>query len=225
MRPKLVVFTRTPHPGTVKTRLLPTLSPETAAALHIAMVTDLLERLRQLRPAVDLELHTTEPTDLFDAPEVRIRTQSGGDLGRRLYASMTEALDEGRRSVLIMGSDSPTVPLAYLSAALETQADVTLGPAWDGGFYAIHCRRTHPDMFAGVTWSAPRTCAETADAARSSGLSVEIVPEWYDIDHPADLPRLARDPDLGAATRRILELTGHLLPGEDGCGSASSFRL
>ena len=225
MRPKLVVFARTPHPGTVKTRLLATLSPQTAAALHLAMVTDLLKRLRQLRPAVDLELHTTEATDLFDALEITLRTQSGGDLGRRLYASMTEALDEGRRSVLIMGSDSPTVPLAYLSSALQTQADVTLGPALDGGFYAIHCRRTHPDMFARVTWSAPCTCAETADAITRCGLSVETGPEWYDIDHPADLPKLARDPDLGAATRRILEFTGHLLPGEDACGSASSFRL
>ncbi len=210
MRPIVIVFARAPHPGTVKTRLTVTLSPECAMALHVAMVTDLTNRLQQLRPTVDLELHTNEPTSAFQFTELTIRIQARGDLGHRLYASIAEALDAGRPAVLILGSDSPTVPLAHFSAMLATDADVTLGPASDGGFYAILCRRAHPEMFAGVAWSSPASCAETANGVRRCGLTLATGPEWYDIDTPADLCKLAHDPNLGSATRDVLAAAGHL---------------
>ena len=207
MRPKLIVFARAPKPGAVKTRLKTALSADVAAELHIAMVTDLIMQLQQLRPAVDLELHTSEPTDAFSFRDVVTRVQAPGDLGERLRAAIVEALDEERRpAVLVMGSDSPTVPLAHIHELLATAADVAIGPASDGGYYAILCRQAHPEMFSGVTWSAPTTAAETANAMQECGFTVALGPEWYDIDTPADLRRLADDPNLGSATRRALQL-------------------
>ena len=210
MRPKIIVFARAPQPGTVKTRLTGVLSPESAAALHSAMVTDLVSRLQRLRPVVDLEVHTNVPTSVFRFPDVRVQTQVHGDLGQRLFAAISEGLQSGRKAVLVMGSDSPTVPLAHISAILDSTADVVLGPASDGGFYAILCRRMHPEMFAGVTWSASTTCAQAADALRKCGFAVETGREWYDVDTPADLRTLAEDPNLGPATRFVLDGAGDL---------------
>jgi rSAM/selenodomain-associated transferase 1 len=211
MRPKLVVFARTPQPGAVKTRLSAVLSAASAAALHAAMVTDLIAQLQTLRPAVEIELHTTEATDAFSFPHVVMRVQAAGSLGERLGAAIVEALDaEGRPAVVVMGSDSPTVPLAYIQSLLATEADVAIGPASDGGYYAIACRRAHPNMFDGVTWSAPTTEDETVAAIEKCGLTVARGPEWYDIDTPADLQRLANDPNLGAATRRALQTAAYL---------------
>ena len=210
MCPKLVVFAKAPHPGTVKTRLIPRMCPESAAALHLAMATDLLNRLEQLRPFFDLELHTNEPTRAFSG--LPIRTQAPGDLGVRLYAALAEGLRSGRPAVLVMGSDSPTVPLSHISDMLATNDDVVLGPTSDGGFYAILCRRAHPEMFRGVTWSSGTTCADTVAAVLRSGLTLSIGGTWYDIDTPEDLSRLAQDPDIGAATRDALRAAGSLLP-------------
>jgi hypothetical protein len=211
MRPKLIVFARAPKPGAVKTRLKTALSADAAAGLHIAMVTDLILQLRQLSPAVDLELHTCEPTDAFSFLNVATRVQAPGDLGERLYAAILEGLEnEGRPAVLVMGSDSPTVPLSHIHELLATSADVAIGPASDGGYYAILCRRAHPKMFSGITWSASTTLTDTRNAMQQCGFTVALGQEWYDIDMPDDLQRLANDPNLGAATRRALQAAAHL---------------
>lgn len=206
MLPKLIVFARAPRPGAVKTRLSAIMSAASAAALHLAMVTDLIAQLQRLRPAVDIELHTAEPTDAFSFPDVVTRIQVPGTLGDRLRAAIVEALDrEERPAVLVIGSDSPTIPLEHIHQLLLTHADVALGLASDGGYYAILCRRAHRNMFEGVTWSATTTAAQTVEAMRKCGLTVALGPEWYDIDRPSDLQRLANDPNLGSATRRALE--------------------
>src|SRR5688500_17658364 len=176
------------------------------------MVTDLITRLQQLQPTVDLELHTNEPTDAFPLAGIATKLQASGNLGDRLRAALAEGLEGGAPAVLVIGSDSPTVPLEHISDLLfGTTADVALGPASDGGFYAILCRRTHPALFAGVAWSASTTWAEAAEAMRRCGFTVALGSEWYDVDTPADLSTLARDPNLGSATRRALESAAHLL--------------
>jgi glycosyltransferase A (GT-A) superfamily protein (DUF2064 family) len=106
------------------------------------------------------------------------------------------ALSAGHPQVVIAGSDSPTLPGAHIQALLGSPADVALGPAEDGGYYAIAMRRTHPDMFCGVPWSAADTLRATATACRASGLTVDLGPRWFDIDSPADLIRLLSDPSL-----------------------------
>lgn len=172
------------------------------------MVRDLLQRLQSMRTEVDLELHTDTPTGEWTAEGIEQYLQEPGSLGQRLHSAVERALESGRPAVLVLGSDSPTVPLAHLLELLKTTTDVALGPATDGGFYAILCRRLHPGMFEGVTWSAASTCYETMEAARRCGLTVDLGPPWYDVDTPDDLQALLRDPNLGAATRAALENAG-----------------
>jgi rSAM/selenodomain-associated transferase 1 len=211
MRPKVIVFARVPKAGAVKTRLGAVMSAASAAGLHLAMVTDLIRQLQQLHPGVDLELHTSEPTDAFSFLDVVTRVQVSGTLGDRLLAAIFEALEQERRpAVLIIGSDSPTLPLAHIHELLATEADAAIGPASDGGYYAIVCRKAHVKMFDGVTWSVRTTAAETVQAMQKCGFTVALGPEWYDIDTPADLQRLATDTNLGSATRTALQAAARL---------------
>lgn len=216
MRPLLIVFAKTPEPGKVKSRLAPALSLEAAAQLHEAMATDLLARLRALDSEFDVELHTDAPTHYWPAAIKRL--QSGRDLGARMLTAIQGALGAGRPLVVVMGGDAPTVPMSHLASLAGIPVDVSLGPTTDGGFYAVGCRRTHPAMFEGVTWSSPYTLVETIRAIEASGLSVGLGQEWYDIDVPADLDRLEKDPEIGPATRRVL-LTAGL--GSEACWSVS----
>ena len=105
---------------------------------------------------------------------------------------------------MILGSDSPTVPLNHVEQVLACPADVCLGPAADGGFYAIACRKTKPGMFRGVAWSSPATLEQTIAAVKNAGLEITLAPEWYDVDEGADLDRLAADPGLRQATAKVL---------------------
>jgi glycosyltransferase A (GT-A) superfamily protein (DUF2064 family) len=100
--------------------------------------------------------------------------------------------------VLIVGDDSPTLPLAYIQqglAALE-RADAVLGPSEDGGYYAIGCHEPYPQMFAGVPWSSGDTLVRTEANLLALGLSVHRLPPWYDVDTADDLRRLAGETSL-----------------------------
>jgi rSAM/selenodomain-associated transferase 1 len=183
----LGLFAKWPEPGRVKTRLAADTSPMWAAAVALAFLQDLTERLNGVAARRLLAFAPADAEPLF-ADLVRghfgLVPQADGDLGRRLSVFMAQQLAAGAGSVVVLGSDSPTVPPAYVEqafAALE-QADVILGPATDGGYYLIGCARWLPSVFDGIAWGGPMVLAETiARVAESSG-RLALLPPWYDVD-------------------------------------------
>ena len=202
MRPAIILFAKAPVAGRVKTRLEPALGAEAALDLHKAFVLDMLDKLTTLTGAAGIELHTDLETDAWRRPNVVLRTQISGDLGSRMLHAL------GSKWACIVGSDAPTLPVSHIEALLASPADVALGPCDDGGYYAISCRRTHPDMFRGVEWSSARALEQTEKSARQCGLSVERGPGWYDVDRPEDLRRLRAEANLPKHTKRWFEANG-----------------
>ena len=107
--------------------------------------------------------------------------------------------------VVVLGSDSPTLPISYVEDLLDSLADVTLGPTDDGGYWGIACRRMHPHMFHSVQWSSGLERTQTADACRAAGLSVAFGRTWFDIDNAADLDRLLKQINLPKHTAYALQ--------------------
>lgn len=196
LRPVIILFAKAPIPGRVKTRLFPRLSPVEAASLHEAFVRDTISSFEELSDCADLELHTDVPAACWAREGWTMRLQHEGDLGLKMLQALGAALARGHERAIIVGSDAPTLPVAHLRALLACDADVALGPAEDGGYYAIACRRTHPEMFRDVAWASASTLDETVVACRLCGLSVGIGPRWWDVDTPRDLERLANSHDL-----------------------------
>lgn len=205
MRPAVVLFAKAPVPGRVKTRLLARYSPAEAAKLHSAFVRDMLGKLSEIAGAADLELHTDTSTDAWSDIKVARSLQRAGDLGQRMLHALDVGLSAHRPRVMIVGSDAPTLPNGHLLELLRADADVALGPAEDGGYYAISCRRTHAAMFAGVEWSGKDALEQTVRACNACGFRVAIGAEWFDVDTPAEVDRLAHDSDLPPATKAWIE--------------------
>ena len=214
MRPVVILFAKAPAPGRVKTRLHGRYLPEQAAALHDAFVRDLLASLARSRAAWDVELHTDIPTDAWSELGVPRRLQVAGDLGCRMLHALETSLGEGRPRAMILGADIPALPPGRIERLLAAPSDVALGPTADGGYYAIACRRTQAGMFDGVAWSTDGALAQTVAACERCGLSVELGEPWFDVDHPADVERLARLSDIPAHTRAwLVRNAPELLPG------------
>jgi len=203
-RPLLVLFAKAPVPGRVKTRLAAEWGDAAAAALHSAFVLDTLEKLNQFKDFADLELHIDVPTDAWGETGVARDLQADGNLGLKLIHALSRGVEQGRSTVMILGSDSPTLPDACIHRLLESRADVAIGPCEDGGYYAISCRRVASQMFSGVEWSTRNVLEQTERAARACGLTVERGQLWYDVDFPADVKRLAAESPLPRHTREIL---------------------
>ncbi len=203
VRSVIILFAKAPVPGRVKTRLQPPLTADEAAELHAAFVGDMLERLQTFTGSA-VELHTDTSTDAWSEFSVTRRLQKEGDLGLKMVHSLQDALLSGYERALILGTDSPTVPLDAIRALLDGQADVALGPTDDGGYYAIAASRTDDLMFRGVTWSTPETLQESMHAIRACGLSVTLGRQWFDVDEPADLTRLQNEPNVPRRTAAVL---------------------
>lgn len=208
----LIVFTKPPLPGRVKTRLIGDLSPSQAAELHAAFFEDLTVRLSVgdflLRVAWALEPGEELPVSPFDG----IR-QEGRDLGDRLHAALSET---ARRHSLVaaVGSDHPDLALERVHRAferLEAGSPVVIGPASDGGYYLIGFRAEalRREIFTGIEWSTAGVLEGTLERCRELGLDASLLPAADDIDTPEDLGRLARtlasDSTGCPRTRRLLE--------------------
>lgn len=200
----MILFAKAPVAGRVKTRLAAEIGTGRAAELHRAFVTDSLAKLKEFTGVADLQLHTDTPTDAWSELDVAREVQIPGGLQLKLFHALAYGLAAGRPQVIIFGSDSPTLPHAHVRRLLGCSADVVLGPCEDGGYYAIACRRVHPDMFAGVEWSTPDALEQTERAARACGLSVERGDLWYDVDGPEDLARLMAEAKLPGSTAQAL---------------------
>ncbi len=204
-----VLYARVPQRGAVKTRMMPHLDPDEALALHVALVEDSLELLRQAaaRAGASPFIAFSEPWEpASDGPDLRLAKaigdisllpQRGGILGDRLRHTCDELFARRHRGVVVIGSDSPTLPpdrLVRAQSALREGADVVVGPTEDGGYYLIGLARNLPGLFDGVAWGTDTVYAETVAAARRLGARTAILPSWYDIDRPDDLARLHREP-------------------------------
>jgi glycosyltransferase A (GT-A) superfamily protein (DUF2064 family) len=84
------------------------------------------------------------------------------------------------------------VPYLRVVRRLLYERDVVLGPAQDGGVYAIGARVPFPDL-RGVAWGSENVFAELTDLCARNDLSVGIAPPWYDVDTAGALQRAAFD--------------------------------
>jgi len=207
-RERLAVFARAPRLGSVKTRLTPPLTQQQALVLHRALVEDTLERLTRLRrSSLERWLYLSEPLDPSHRLEVprgwSSALQEGDDLGARMATVFHRAFQDDRERVVMVGSDSPTLPLHYLRQAFEALADhdVVLGPAEDGGYYLVGTSRSVPELFQDISWESDRVLKQSTKALAHGARTFQLLPVWYDIDDHDDLLRLQRELDELRTTR------------------------
>ena len=191
---------KAPRPGLVKTRLTPPLSRNEAAELARCFAQDVVTSALHLAGSVIVAYY---PADSRAELEVILPSnvtwveQRGEDLGARLNAVSLQAFSLGFSPIVFVGTDSPTLPPAFISDAIHSltteESDVVLGPTEDGGYYLIGLCRPMSELFGGVAWSTSNTYAETADNAARLDMRLLALPLWYDVDAPSDLQRLQRE--------------------------------
>lgn len=182
----------------MKTRLIGPLSAEAACELHQALAIDAWEALRG-----DCFLYTDQDHEAWrKLAGERRRLQRGADLGERMLRCFEEMAAAGFGPLLIVGSD--TVGLTPERLGSWTDREATLGPAEDGGYWAVGCQTPHPRMFEGVKWSSPETLVQTVAAMQRCGMAASFLDRCYDVDTPEDLARLEAEPHVGRQVRSWL---------------------
>jgi uncharacterized protein len=190
-----IVFAKAPRAGEVKTRLIPALGAEGAAALHRQLVH------RTLATATDaglgpVELHAApdvHDADLQDCAKrfgIALVPQQGKDLGARMRNAFDEALARHSR-VLIIGTDCPVLTKQHLcdAQAALVHNDAVLIPADDGGYALIGLTRCDNSLFDGIAWGGDTVLAGTRERLRALHWHWHELDTLWDIDRPEDYRR------------------------------------
>lgn len=190
----LVIMSKEPVPGEVKTRLLPRLSFKDAADLYRCFLLDRLSEMSGL-PGIDAAVAYTPASSAAAFTSLvpgsfSLFPQQGGSLTERLTGVVSRVFAGGYRYVSIVDSDSPDLPGGRVLESftlLREGADVVFGPCRDGGYYLVGLRVDRGEIFEDIPWSTSRVLEESVARARSLGLEVALLEPWQDIDTFDDL--------------------------------------
>ncbi len=214
--------------------MVPPLTPREAADLHLVSLRAVWDQVKRWARVVPKLIVTPDDScqsicELVNRGNPDAQTpsllasdcwpQGSGNLGERMSNAASRAFQEGATGVLLLGTDSPTLPMTFLELTLKRMPrhDVILGPCEDGGYYTLAMRRHLPELFERIDWGGPRVAEQTRERARDTGLRVNQLPYWYDLDRVKELKQAARDlkridfrtqPALGELSLQIRNILG-----------------
>jgi rSAM/selenodomain-associated transferase 1 len=188
--PSIAIFVKAPVAGYAKTRLIPALGPEGAAALAARLIRRITAETVAANPgSITLWCAPDAEHPLFgelaETRGLRLAVQQGGDIGAR----MAHAFAATQGPLILVGADCPSLDAGRLHEAARqlAEADLVIDPAEDGGYGLIAGRALPAALFAGVDWSTGRVMEQTRQRAARLGFRLAEGPMLRDLDTPDDL--------------------------------------
>jgi len=197
---RILVFAKAPLPGLAKTRLIPALGADGAAALARRMLDDTLAAVL----AADVGPVELCATPAVDAPAwggvaipsgVATSDQGAGDLGARLARATARTCARGEAAILV-GTDCPGLRPSLLrtAAAVLGTGCCVIHPTADGGYALLGLTAFDASLFDGIAWGGDGVAAATLGRLAALGWPVHVGEHLHDIDTPADLAWLPVGP-------------------------------
>lgn len=179
----LIIFTRNPELGKVKTRLAKTIGDQAALNIYKYLLNHTELTVKDL--VCDKAIYYSENVndhDVWDNSTYQKFAQNGNDLGERMLNAFKVAFDDNYEKVIIIGSDLIDLKEKHIQEAfqkLDTH-EVVIGPALDGGYYLLGMRKLHKHLFREKEWGTSSVLRDTLHDLQN--LNVFLLEELNDID-------------------------------------------
>lgn len=171
----LIIFTRNPELGKVKTRLAREVGDEAALEIykfllkHTVLVTKGLD--------VHKEVWFSEGIDedqLWDPSVYSKELQQGKDLGARMQHAFETGFGQGFRNIIIIGSDLYDLETTDLENAFSIlkNKEYVIGPASDGGYYLLGMRSPESKIFQNKQWGTSTVLRETLNDLKGKNIAL-----------------------------------------------------
>ena len=184
----LLVFTRNPELGKVKTRLAKTIGDQ--KALDIYML--LLQHTKKTIQNIDCDKavyysEVIQDNDIWEKSKFQKYLQNGNDLGHRMHNAFNNAFNIGYKKVVIIGTDIIDLQPKQINEAFRVldKHEVVIGPAKDGGYYLLGLTKVHPKIFNNKNWGTETIFLETMQDL--DNVDVHLLVDLNDIDAYDDL--------------------------------------
>ena len=174
----LILFTKNPELGKVKTRLAKTIGDEKALEIYIKLLQHTKEIVQELD--VDKFVFYSEAViddDIWEPSKFNKKVQFGSDLGSRMHNAFGDLFQLDYQSVCIIGSDCYELNSEIIAGAFDdlTRNDVVIGPTFDGGYYLLGMNKLVPELFENKNWSTETVYNETLTDFKNLALSITLL--------------------------------------------------
>ena len=191
----LLIFTKNPVPGKVKTRLAATVGNDVAFSVYQQLVKHTLVITSGL-PVDKFVFYSdeVEQEDVWNKKHYLKQLQQGNNLGERMNNAFASTFKKGVNKVVVIGTDCPGLDAGIIMNAFTylDKYNVVIGPAADGGYYLLGMKQHHPQLFENIAWSTNIVSEETISKCVASHLDYWLLPVLNDIDEEKDLVHLKK---------------------------------
>lgn len=187
----LIIFTRNPELGKVKTRLAKTVGDESALNIYKFLLNHTVEITEKIN--VDKYVfysETIQRNDIWDTDIFRKKLQTGNDLGERMNNAFSEIFGMGYEKAIIIGSDMFDLEKKDLETAFEALQTnhYVIGPATDGGYYLLGMKKLNSELFQNKNWGTDSVLKETLKNLKDE--KFVLLEERNDIDYFEDIKNI-----------------------------------
>jgi len=195
----VILFTKVPRPGLVKTRLIPPQGPpfpSDIASLYVALLQDTLSAVRELQTVKhsslvvsftpsDGEMELSQIVEEFvESP--RFMPQVGSTVTEKVRGAFEVAFRDGYSSVVLIPGDHADLSGSLIGEALEKLARpgpaVVLGPTCDGGAFLLGFNRASFERVAFDLEDTHLVCADIFRRTKAKGIPCSFLDNRSDID-------------------------------------------
>ncbi|MFD1094910.1 TIGR04282 family arsenosugar biosynthesis glycosyltransferase [Salegentibacter chungangensis] len=184
----LIIFTRNPEIGKVKTRLAKKTGNQAALEIynfllrHTVAITKNIKAAKSVYYSDEIWQNDLWSEELYDK-----KLQSGPGLGERMENAFREGFSEGYKHIVIIGSDLFDIQEADITEAFEhlSKNEFVIGPAQDGGYYLLGMNSLNSDVFKGKNWGSSSVLGSTLNDLKNK--KVKLLEVRNDIDVFEDL--------------------------------------
>lgn len=195
----LVIFAKYPLKGKVKTRLARDVGNETALEIYRFLLSRTIEISVNTQQRVWMfytpTCYKNEIINFVNNRSIRLLPQTGEDLGERMYNALCMVSGHNTGSCLIIGADCFEISEYVLHNTFEMlnrkEADVVIGPTFDGGYYLIGMNECNQSIFSNIDWGTEKVLGQTLNNINRTGFEYHMLDYLRDVDVIDDL-----SPDL-----------------------------
>ena len=184
----IIVFTRNPEHGKVKTRLAKIIGDDSALNIYKFLLNHTEQTIRNID--CDKAIYYSEKiwdNDIWDTAFYQKHQQKGNDLGTKMLNAFKNAFNNKYEKIVIVGSDLFDLKSQHIKEAFKKldNNNVVIGPAKDGGYYLLGMKNLHSQVFLNKDWGTDTVRDDTLQDLKNE--SVFLLEELNDIDTYDDM--------------------------------------
>ena len=189
MKTRIIILTKFPEAGKVKSRLAKEVGNNKAAEIYKTILLDNWQIAKDTGHEVCIEFSPLDAKKKFQTlfgKNVILNPQIGTDIGWRMANAFARCLQQQFDAAILIGGDAPDLSAELLNEALVSllNHDIVLGPTHDGGYYLIGFTKDsfNPHYFQNIDWSSPNVFKQTAEIIRESNNKLYLIEKRFDLD-------------------------------------------